>query len=173
MPETSPNAVAISAATTVPDQLRPDSLSRVVQGDLNLTAFQKRQLIKQLFRMKFNQRQEQFRASLDVDKYRLDAQVALVKNKIDVEKDTIALKIREEFLKTLADLGMRVELSQLDFLSEFGTKLKSFRRRLETHDIDPEEKERILQMSHNAFDRVYNRLMELVSRMTANNAPTG
>src|SRR5947208_2604328 len=118
MPDKSSNQVAISTAKTVPDQLRPDVLQKAVQTD-NLNSFQKRQLIKQLFRTTFEQRREQFQASLEVDKYRLAAQVSLVKNKIDVEKDTIALTIREDFLKTLADAGMRVELSQLEFLTEF------------------------------------------------------
>jgi hypothetical protein len=167
MSEKSPNQVTISASKTVPDQLRPDVLQKIVQAD-NLNPFQKRQLIKQLFRTTFEQRQQQFQASLEVDKYRIAAQVSLVKNKIDVEKDTIALGIREEFLKTLADLGMRVETSQLEFVTEFGVRLKTFRRRLDAQDIDADEKDRILQMSRNAFNRVYERLMELTERIESN-----
>ena len=165
MSEKLPNQVAIPIHTTVPDQLRPESLQRAIQTDENLSGFQIRRLTKQVFRMKFEQRREQFRASLEVDKYRLDALVSLTKNKIDVEKDTVALGIRQDYLNTLADLGMRVELSQLDFLTEFGTRLKSFRQSLEKKDIEPDEKERILRMSRDSFDRIYRRLMELTERM--------
>jgi heme oxygenase len=157
MPEKSPNQLAI--------QLRSESLQRAVQTDDTLTAFQKGKLTRQAFRMKFEERQQQFRASLEVSKYQLDAQVNLIKSKIDIEKDSVALGIRQDYLNTLADVGMRVELSQLDFLTEFGTRLKSFRRGLEKKDIEPDEKERIMQMSRDAFDRIYRRLMELMDRM--------
>jgi hypothetical protein len=164
MSDKSPNQVTISANRTVPDQLRPEALQKVVEAD-NLNAFQKRQLIKQLFRTTFEMRQQEFLAALEVGKYRVAAQVSLVKNKIDVEKDTIAFGIREEFLEILAELGMRVETRQLEFMTEFGVKLKSFRRRLEAQDIDDDEKDRILKMSRNAFDRVYDRLMQLTDRI--------
>lgn len=165
MPDNSPNQVAITSNKTVPDQLRAEILQKNVQGETGLNAFQRRQLNKQAFQNKFEGLREQFRASLEVDRYRLTAQVELVKTKIDVEKDSIALTIRETYLNALATIGMRVEMAQLEFITEFGVKLKSFRERLKLQDVDADEKDRIMRMSVDSFDRVYRRLMDLTDRL--------
>lgn len=162
MPEKSSNQLAV--------QLRSETLQRAVQGDVTLTAFQKGKLSRQAFRVKFEERQQQFRAALELSKYQLDAHVSLVKSKIDIEKESIAFGIRQDYLATLADIGMEVELSQLDFLTEFGARLKNFRQGLEKKNIEPEEKERIMQMSRDAFDRIYRRLMDLMDRTLALNS---
>lgn len=165
MPENSPNQVAITTNKTVPDQLRPEILQRNIQAQTSLNAFQKRQLTKQLFQATAERMREEFSASLEVDRYRLIAQVELVKNKIDVEKDTIALNIREAYLNTLATVGMRVEMAQLEFITEFGASLKAFRERLKLQNVDDGEKQRIMQMSIDSFDRVYRRLIDLTDRL--------
>jgi hypothetical protein len=172
MPDHSPNQVAMQPSKTIPDQLRAEFLQKSVQSETNLTAYQKRQLSKQLFQATFARLREQFRASLEADQYRLEAQVALVKTKIDVEKDTIALKIREEFIDTLSTVGMRVEMAQMEFVADFGVNVESFRERLKTKNLGTREREKTLQMVDNSFDRVYNRLMSLTDRLApvTNNA---
>jgi hypothetical protein len=165
MPDNTPNQVAIPPSKAIPDQLRAEFLQKNVQMEANLTTWQKRQLTKHLFQATFARLREQFRSSLEADHYRLEAQLALVKNKIDVEKDTIALKIREEYLNTLATIGMRVEMGQLEFMAEFGVNVESFRERLKAKNLGSRERERILQMTDNSFDRVYDRLMSLTDRL--------
>lgn len=165
MPDNTPNQVALAPGKTIPDQLRAEFLQKNVQMEANVTAWQKRQLTKQLFQATFARLREQFRSSLEADHYRLEAQLALVKNKIDVEKDTIALKIREEYLNTLATVGMRVEMGQLEFMAEFGASVESFRERLKAKNLGSRERESILHMTDNSFDRVYDRLTSLTDRL--------
>jgi hypothetical protein len=115
--------------------------------------------------VRFEQRKEQFRVALAVDKYRLNKLTLIAERNIAAETDAIILEIRKEYISLMADVRQDVELRQLEFLTEFGTKLNGFRQRLGKKDLDPKEKECILQLSYDAFTRVCDRLGELTDDM--------
>jgi hypothetical protein len=115
--------------------------------------------------MRFEQRAKEFRNQLEIEQDRLSALTDITKRRLDIEKEPLALMIREDYLKTLADLGLQVESNRLAFIADFGERLITFRHRLTEENLDPEMRERIVQMADDAFDRVRDRLVELATDM--------
>jgi len=154
-----------STALTVPEPIRFDSIQRVVQSEENLSASIKRRLLRQTYRMIFEQRQELFRVALQVDKRRLADLELIANRRLTTETESLTLQIREEFIKTMRCLGLKVEMAQLEFLTEFAERLRSFRQRLAKKDLDAGEKRLIFKLSKEAFLRVADRLGELTSQL--------
>lgn len=156
---------ATRTTASIPDSIRFDSIQKVVQNDENLSALHRRKLVKQTFRMIFDQRQELIRVALEVEKRKLKDLQLIAERRITVETESISLQIREEYIRTMRSLGLRVELAQLEFLTDFADALKSFRQRLLKRHLDPSEKKYILKISKDAFFRVAEKLGDLTNRM--------
>jgi len=154
-----------STALTLPDPIRFDSIQRVVQNEENLSAIVKRKLLKQTYRMIFEQRQEQFRVALEVDRRRLSDLRLIAERRMTAETESITLQIREEFIRTMRSLGLKVELAQLEFLADFAERLRSFRQKLAKRDLDASERQMIYKLSKEAFLRVAERLGELTAEI--------
>ncbi|MCI0558232.1 MAG: hypothetical protein MN733_07030 [Nitrososphaera sp.] len=155
------------AKTDLATPVRFDSIQRIVQNDDNVTPGQRRKLLKQQFRLIFELRQEQYKAALDIERERLGAQKQLATREMINQIELITLGIRQEYLKTIDDLGYRVDMEQLEFLTKFADDLKKFRQGLEKKDLDPEEKEKILNLSKKAFNRIADSLTELTENILA------
>ena len=71
------------------------------------------------------------------------------------------MRLREEYLALLADAGMRVELSQLDALTEFAQTLKGFRSKIANAQIDATQRHLVEDALTNSFMAVANTLSEI------------
>jgi hypothetical protein len=117
-------------------------------ADCGLTFFQRRQLVKQLVCARFERLKDQFQTSIEIERSGLDLQAAIAKANVEIQRDTVALRIREDYLKVLADAGMRVDLTEIERMGEFGKKLEDFHERVAARRLAAaEEKKRLFAVS--------------------------
>lgn len=147
----------------IPDEFRLKSILETIQRDKNIPSAQRRKLIKQQYELLITSVQEQFKVALAIEKDRLGGQEMIAHRQLVVDVEIMTFQIRNLFLDAVATLGENVEMKQLDCLAEFAKKLKVFRNKLSTLDIDENEKSTIEELSKNAFNRVKDKLIQLTA----------
>jgi len=150
---TSKEIVALEGHRT-PEQLRADT---------SLSSAQRRKLLRQYFNAKFQLRQEQFTAALDLERANLAALADTGRKQIEADRVTREFQIRQVVIQMLNDVGFNVDISQLQFLKKFGEELQRFRDDLQGANIDPQEKEIIKKFSTKVFERT----VALLERLAA------
>lgn len=156
-----PKTALAKATPAIPETFQVRKVLMDVQNDQNMPAIYRRRLLKQAFNVLFQQRQDEFNTALRISKDRLDRAENLARKQMAAQEETMTLSIREEFIQTMASIGLRVTMAQLEFLAEFGERIKDFRQKLAKKNIDAPEKKMILNLTKKEFERVYDKLAEL------------
>lgn len=62
-------------------------------------------------------------------------------------------------------LGQKIETSQLEFMADFAVRLTAFQQQLESRDLDPSFRAKILVQVQKAFDRLYDKLEKMTEEV--------
>lgn len=148
-----------------PKSLTFDEIARNIEYDKKLGFLDRCMLAKQQTRALVEQRKQQIAGTLQVQGMKIDADVSMAARAIALYRDQFEFEIRGGYIRMLAVLGGQVESSQLEFLADFGEQLSSFEKKLESREIKPEFKERIVGAMNKAFDRLFDKLDALTEEV--------
>lgn len=161
MPKKQRRTELMLSTTNLPAPVRLEDIQKSLQGSEELTPMQRRRLLKQFFKMKLQLRQKQFDTALELEQERLDRIKSVTKKQMIAQEEEITLHIKEEAVATMASLGVRATMAQMEFLADFGERLKAFRQKLAKRNIDSHEKKLILKLTKDEFERFYDKLAEI------------
>jgi hypothetical protein len=163
-PQTGPQGAGEFEIVAAPVPMSFDAVHKILQKS-DLKPFDKMRLVSLELRAMRQQRKEQIEGVLEIERAKIQTHVSVAKKVLIAHENTLVLKIRERFMQTANELGERVEMKQMEFLSDFAEKITKFQRELEGRDIADKFKQVILQQSDRAFERTLDKLCELAEEL--------